>query len=260
MSHTGNPSIEAVPDPVRFLGIPIHPVSPSQVVRFLIQWGREDTFRRVCYVNVNTMNLAHWSGDLRRYLEKADLVFCDGFGVKWMAKILNLDIPCRLVANDFIDDFAVEVSITGQGVFVLGDEDGVADRFGELLVSRHPGYRHVGSYPGFFEKTGPENDAVVRMINESGAKYLLVGFGTPLQERWIEQNSQALQVQVAVCVGALFRSYTGLEKRAPPWMAGHGLEWLHRLVRHPLRHFRRYVVGNPELLARVLRARFPGKS
>lgn len=259
MDCAGDLTVETVPRPVRFLGIPIHPVSPAQLVRILSQWGREDTFRRVCYVNVHTINLAHKYADLRSFLEKADLVYCDGFGVKWMAKILNLDIPWRLSAPDLMDDFAAEVARRGQGVFVVGDEDGVAARFGELLASRHPGYRHAGSYHGFFEKTGPESDAVVRMINDSGAEYLMVGFGTPLQERWIEANSGKLRVKVAYAVGALFRWYIGLEKRAPVWMSDYGLEWLHRLARHPIRHFRRYIVGNPALLARVLRARFMGE-
>ncbi len=260
MSCRGNSSIEVLPDPVWFMGIPIHPVSPSQVVRILVQWGQGDKLRRVYYVNVHTMNIAHEQVDLRRALEKADFVFCDGFGVKWMAKILKLNIPWRIAAPDVMEEFAGEVAKRGQKAFALGDENGVAARFGELLASRHPGYGNAGSYHGFFEKTGPENDAVVQMINESGADYLFVGFGTPLQERWIEANSHRLRVKVVFAVGALFRWYVGLETRAPHWMADNGLEWLHRLSRHPLRHFRRYVVGNPALLARVLRARFMGES
>ena len=252
-------SNDTVPLPVRFMGIPIHPVSASQLVNIIVQWGREEKFHRVYNVNAHAMNLAHDQPDFRRCLQQADLVFCDGFGVKWAARIMKLDIPYRMTPPDWIDDFAAEVASAGQSVFALGDEDGIAAAFGELLASRHPGYRNAGSHHGFFEKTGPENDAMIEHINRSGAVHLLVGFGMPLQERWIEANSTALRIKVAIPVGALFRWYTGLEKRAPRLMSDHGLEWLARLVRHPLRNFRRYAVGNPLLLARVLRSRFFGE-
>ena len=255
-----NPSEEALPPPVWFLGIPIHPVSPSQLVRFAVKWAQEDKFRRIYGVNAHAMNLAHRHTDFRLYLQHADLVFCDGFGVKWMAKIVDLDIPYRMTPADWIDEFAAEVAEAGQSVFALGDEEGVAARFVELLASRHPGFCNAGSHHGFFEKTGRENDAVIELINRSGAEHLLVGFGMPLQERWIEANHHALRVKVAMAVGGLFRIYTGIEKRAPAWMSAHGLEWIPRLIRHPVRHFRRYVVGNPLLLARVLHARFTGRS
>jgi N-acetylglucosaminyldiphosphoundecaprenol N-acetyl-beta-D-mannosaminyltransferase len=34
-----------------------------------------------------------------------------------------------------------------------------------------------------------------------------------------------------------------------------GIEWVHRLLQEPRRMWRRYVLGNPLFLARVLRAR-----
>jgi len=255
-----NASEEVIPTPVRFLGIPIHPVDSSQLIRLAVKWAKEDRLRRIHNVNVHAMNLAYDDPDFRRCLEHADLVFCDGFGVKWMASIVKVHIPYRLTPADWIDEFAAAMVEAGQSVFALGDEEGVAAGFGQLLASRHPGFDIAGSHHGFFDKTGPENDAVIELINRSGADHLLVGFGMPLQEHWIEANQHALRVKVAISVGGLFRIYTGIEKRAPKWMAAHGLEWLPRLIRHPLRHFSRYVVGNPRLLGRVILARLTGSS
>ena len=242
-----------VPAPVKLLGIPIHPVSPDELVRIAVRWGGEDTKRRVYNVNVHAMNLASENPDFAAHLRKADLVFCDGFGVKWGAKLRGLAIPYRMTPPDWIDAFAAATAKAGQSVFALGDEDGVATRFQAALAAKHPGYRDAGSHHGFFAKAGPENDAVIDVINASGARHLLVGFGMPLQERWLEENASRLGPRVFLPVGALFRWYIGADRRAPRWMTDNGLEWLARFVQHPIRHFERYAIGNPRFLWRVMR-------
>ncbi len=249
-----------MPPPVRLLGVPIHPVSPEALVETIVAWGDGDRLRRVYNVNVHAMNLAARDATFCEALQRADLVFCDGFGVKWGARLAGLDIPWRLTPPDWIDAFARAAASAGQSVFALGDEAGVADDFQALLAQRHPGYRAAGSHHGFFEKEGPENDEVVAGINRSGATHLLVGFGMPLQERWLEANAARLDVRTVIPVGALYRWYIGLDQRAPRFMTDHGLEWLARLARNPIRHFRRYAVGNPQFLARVLWATFRGKA
>jgi UDP-N-acetyl-D-mannosaminuronic acid transferase (WecB/TagA/CpsF family) len=42
-------------------------------------------------------------------------------------------------------------------------------------------------------------------------------------------------------------------------MSQNGMEWLARLARHPVRHFRRYAVGNPLFILRVLRWRLDSR-
>lgn len=250
---------ELIPPPVSLLGIPIHPVSPAQLVAAAVAFGRGDRLRRVYNVNAHAMNLAADDPGFAAALRGADLVFCDGFGVKWGARLAGLEITHRMTPPDWVDAFAAATASASQKVYALGDEDGIAAAFQAELAARHPGYLAAGAHHGFFAKQGPENDAVIAAINDSGATHLLVGFGMPLQERWIEQNAARLAVRVAIPVGALFRWITGHEARAPRWMTGHGLEWVARLARHPVRHFRRYVIGNPRFLARVLRARLAGR-
>jgi N-acetylglucosaminyldiphosphoundecaprenol N-acetyl-beta-D-mannosaminyltransferase len=244
-----------VPAPLDLLGIPVHPVSPVSVVQAMIRWARGDAQRRVYNVNVHAMNLAERDSHFLEALRRADLVFCDGFGVKWGAALLGLNIPYRMTPPDWIDLFASAAGEAGQSVYALGDEEGVAAAFQRLLEQRHPRYRSAGSHHGFFQKGGPENEAVIEAINASGADHLLVGLGMPLQERWLEANAERLNVRVLAPVGALFRWYTGADWRAPRWMTDSGLEWFARLIRHPVRHFERYVVGNPRFFLRVLAQR-----
>lgn len=238
---------------ITLLGIPIHAVGARSLVSTLIGWGAGPVQSRTCYANVHAMNLAHRDPGFRAALQTADLVFCDGYGVKWGARLAGVKIPHRLTPPDWIDAFAAATAAAGQSVYALGDEPGVAGAFQNLLADRHSGYRAAGSHHGFF---GPhEEDAVIDQINASGAVHLLVGMGMPRQELWLVANAHRLRPRVLIPVGALFRWYAGLERRAPRWLTDSGLEWAARLARHPVRHFRRYMLGNPAFMLRVIASR-----
>jgi len=62
-------------------------------------------------------------------------------------------------------------------------------------------------------------------------------------------------VNVAFTCGALFDYVSGELRRSPKWMNDHGLEWLGRLIIEPRRLWRRYVIGNPLFLWRVVKQR-----
>ena len=79
--------------------------------------------------------------------------------------------------------------------------------------------------------------------------------GTPKQELWVEANAHRLDVDVLWTVGALFEYVSGRIRRAPHWMSDNGLEWIFRLAVEPRRMWRRYLLGNPVFLHRVLEER-----
>jgi Glycosyl transferase WecG/TagA/CpsF family len=49
----------------------------------------------------------------------------------------------------------------------------------------------------------------------------------------------------------VFNFITGRVKRAPLWMQRSGLEWLYRLLREPRRLWKRYIVNDIPVLARM---------
>jgi N-acetylglucosaminyldiphosphoundecaprenol N-acetyl-beta-D-mannosaminyltransferase len=81
---------------------------------------------------------------------------------------------------------------------------------------------------------------------------MIVGFGMPMQEQWLMENWDRLDVRVVIAGGAIFDFISGDLKRAPMWMNDHGLEWLGRLLIEPRRLWKRYIIGNPLFFARVL--------
>jgi N-acetylglucosaminyldiphosphoundecaprenol N-acetyl-beta-D-mannosaminyltransferase len=52
--------------------------------------------------------------------------------------------------------------------------------------------------------------------------------------------------------GAALEYAAGRKKLAPEWMSKHGMEWLFRLMQEPGRLWKRYLVGNPVFLMKVI--------
>jgi N-acetylglucosaminyldiphosphoundecaprenol N-acetyl-beta-D-mannosaminyltransferase len=114
---------------------------------------------------------------------------------------------------------------------------------------RYPGLQIVGTLPGYGAGAG-----AVAEINGSSADILLVGMGTPTQEKWIVRYGDQLDAPVIWAVGALFDFVSGKLPRGPRWMTDHGLEWLCRLAAEPRKLWRRYLIGNPLFLLRIMAA------
>ncbi len=93
---------------------------------------------------------------------------------------------------------------------------------------------------------------MIEDINAHGPRIVLVGMGTPKQELWVDRYADRLDGAVVWTVGALFDYVSGRTPRAPRWLADNGLEWIFRLAIEPQRMWRRYLLGNPVFLSRVL--------
>ena len=68
----------------------------------------------------------------------------------------------------------------------------------------------------------------------------------------MQANADRLDVDVLWTVGALFDVVSGKVPRAPGWLADNGLEWIFRLAIEPGRMWRRYLLGNPVFVHRVM--------
>lgn len=72
------------------------------------------------------------------------------------------------------------------------------------------------------------------------------------------RNWDRIDARVALTGGAVFDYVSGELKRGPRILTDNGFEWLARLLIEPQRLWRRYVIGNPLFLLRVLKQRLTG--
>jgi N-acetylglucosaminyldiphosphoundecaprenol N-acetyl-beta-D-mannosaminyltransferase len=126
----------------------------------------------------------------------------------------------------------------------------VADDLAQRLRAENPGLS-VAAHSGSPE---PSADAeTVGLIAAERPQVLLVAYGAPKQEMWIDRMGARLDtVAVAIGVGGAFDYLTGRVPRAPLWLRRAGMEWLFRLARQPWRI--RRMVALPAYALRVLLA------
>lgn len=210
------------------------------------------------YANIHALNLSYSYRWLREYFNQSDVIFCDGFGVILGARILGTELNNRNTPPDWVD-FVCQLCITNNfSLVLLGSKSEIVENAATCLSKKHPLLKIQFTHHGYFDKTPghPENEAVISAINTAKPDILLVGFGMPMQEKWIMENFDRLDVKVFLPVGAAFDYISGNVPRAPRWMTDNGLEWLGRLIIEPRRLWKRYLIGIPLFFWRVLKQRF----
>ena len=211
---------------------------------------------KIMYVNIYTMNIAYGDMTHKDSLNNADLVYCDGEGVRWGARILGKFLPQRMTSADWIWDLCEMCEGKSYSLYLLGGEESVAEKAAQKLREKFPELNVAGTYHGYFPKHGRENDKVIAAINDKTPDILLVGFGSPLQEKWIHENSEKLNSCVIWAVGAMMDFVSGKVPRGPRWMLDNSMEWVFRLIIEPRRMWKRYIIGNIIFFKRVITDRF----
>lgn len=207
---------------------------------------------KVTYLNAHASNLAAANDEFLGLLQRF-LVLNDGVGVDIAARVLKgASFPENLNGTDFTLRFLRTTSRHFR-IFLLGAKPGVAEDAASAIEALLPQHVVVGTRDGYFVAAGA--DEVVNEIKQSGADLLLVAMGNPGQEFWIDHHLAATGCRLGMGVGALFDFLSERIPRAPRLIRQMRLEWVFRLALEPGRLWRRYLVGNPLFLARVLRER-----
>ncbi len=231
---------------IHLLGIRFHKLTVCELIEYIVKVAKLKQKTIVGHVNIRAMNFAWelpWYKDF--FNNRADLVFCDGFGVLLGSKLHGncVDKKHRMTCPDYIENLALACEQKNVSLFLLAGKPGVTEKAIAKLTQIAPQLRIKGHH-GYFAKSGEENETVIEQINNFKPDVLYIGFGMPLQERWILDNIEKIDTKVFLPLGACLDFYTGTVYRGPKWMTDAGLEWFSRLLTEPRRLWKRYLVGN----------------
>jgi N-acetylglucosaminyldiphosphoundecaprenol N-acetyl-beta-D-mannosaminyltransferase len=232
-------------------GLPCADTYLDAAARHLVRCAAEGVDRRVVFVNAHCLNRSVHDAELERAIHSADLIFADGVGMAIAARIHGERLKHNVNGTDLFPHLCHYADAARLPVALLGGVPGVSEACADAIESRYPGIEVVWERHGYVEAQDEQD--IVRGINRSGARTLLVAMGVPRQERWIMDHRQVLEVPVVLGVGGLFDFVSGSVPRAPEGVRKLRLEWLFRLMVEPRRLFMRYVVGNPLFLLRAIR-------
>ncbi len=243
---------------VNLLGVNIDVVDTDGLCEKIVNFTTQESAHTVMYVNTDCMLISQKNEKYRQTLNTADLVYADGIGVVYGAKLWGHFLPGRSTGADFMPDFCRTFAEEGLRLFFLGAAEGVAEEAAGRLRRDISKLSIVGTHHGYFSPE--QNDELIVKINAAKPDIVVVGFGAPRQEFWIKDNADRLDAAVLWGVGGLFDFLSGRTERGPQWLLDHGFEWLCRLFVEPRRLWRRYLIGNTKFVLYLLHRRFFGRT
>lgn len=214
------------------LGVPVDAVSRREAVERIRGMLASNAQHHVMTPNSEMIVTSTKNKEFHNLLNTSDLNLPDSAGLLWAAKWTRQHLPERVTGVDTVINLCRSLNAE-HPVFLLGAGEGVAEKAAEKLKASNPQLKIAGTFAG-----SPWEDAedLIRRINESGAHLLLVAYGAPAQDIWIDQHIKHMpHVRVAMGVGGTFDFLAGVRSRAPKWMQKMGLEWLWRLIKEPRR-------------------------
>lgn len=198
-------------------------------------------------VNVNTINLANNLADFRDSLSRIDIKHPDGVGVYLASRFIfgKKGFKLKITGSDFYSELKKQSIINNWSFFFFGDKEETLSKISKVNPELHiKGMRNGYIY---------DNEKLVNEINKSNPDILLVGLGSPKQENWIVNQKSALNVNVIIAVGDGIKIFSGTKKRGPTFIQQLGFEWVVRLLYEPKRLWKRYLIGNPIFVLKVVK-------
>ena len=237
------------PITINILDIPVHDVTMAETLDLITQFVAQGKAHQICTVNPEFIMAAQNDLEFKHILNRSALNLPDGIGVVWAARRQGRVVRERVAGSDLIYQLADRAAKTGWKIFLLGAADGVADQTAIKLRSLYPGVKIVGAWAG--SPRPDDDDEAVRRIRATEADIVLVAYGAPKQDKWIDRNLARTGASVAIGVGGSFDFVVGTQRRAPQWLRRLNLEWLYRLVREPRRWRRQLAL--PRFVWKIMR-------
>lgn len=238
---------------MKFMNTEVDNLTMSEALNEIDKLITENKCAYVVTPNVDHIVQLETNSELREVYNHADLILTDGKPLIWISKVYGTPIKEKISGSDLFPLLCERATQKGHGMFFLGAEEGVADTAAKNLMKRFPGLKIVGTYsPSFgFEKSEKELLKIEELIKNANPHILIVGLGTPKQERYILHNRFKLGVPISLGLGASLDFEAGNVKRAPKWMSDNGLEWFYRFLCEPKRLFKRYFIDDVKILKLV---------
>lgn len=252
-----------------FLGIGLSCLSDRAFIDAVHQAVQTRSRLTVSFINPDYVLRAHQIDGLMDKMNRFDIVLPDGWGVVLGGRWLGHPVPDRQGNDDICPKVFALSAEYGLPNFLFGCGEGVPERAAGTLGAAFPGLPIAGTLHGYWDVArghpGRYDDADVAMmveeINASKPDILHVSLPTPMQQNWVWQVADQLNVPVIITGGSYLDHLAERVYWYPGWTNTLRLGWAYRLSREPRRLWKRYsldLAAYGRMLLREKRASRPG--
>lgn len=242
---------------LNILGIPVDTLTAAEIEDRLRMFLLTDTLHHIVTVNPEIVMWAQQDREYRSLLQTAALCLPDGVGLVLAARMRQSTIK-RMTGWELTHRLLRVAQEEHARVAVLGGDGHVTHVAALRMKKEFPGVQIIAAEAGpkiriehgLLRLDEGEHQLLVEHLRALKPDILLVGYGHPKQEKWIQHIHHELpSVKIAVGIGGVIDYLSGHVMRAPAVLRYFGLEWLFRLMRQPWRLPRIYTATVKFLLA-----------
>src|ERR1035437_5240918 len=195
--------------PIAILGVPFDNVSVAETLALAGEMIASGQPHYATTVGVDFLAEALDDVELRRILFDAHLVVAEDKTVVWASKILGNPLPGNVTVPNLIPQLLALAEQKKWRVFLLGGDEAVAEK----MRARHPKLQLVGTYlPPEKPLLEMDHADILRRLRAAKPDILLVAFGSPKPDKWINMNFREAGVPFVLGAGLTFDFLTGTGK------------------------------------------------
>lgn len=220
---------------VNILGVQLSMLTLQETMNLISEKINSDNKKLFHIITVNPEIAVQIQKDneLMGILKKADLLTPDGVGIVWASRILKNPVPERVTGYDLLLESLKRGNLHNWSFYFLGSDEEVNKNM-EIHVSKfYPNVKISGRHHGYYKIEDEEN--IVQEIESLYPDFLIVAFGSPLTDKWIEKYRNRINAKVVFGVGGSMDVITGKVQKTPEIWKKFNLEWLYRRIIMPER-------------------------
>ena len=231
---------------INIFGLRIDKAGYNDLLAFVEDSIKADLHSCIAYANANILNMIYNDNTLKEYINSFSVIHPDGVGAYLASKRLygNNGIKARFTGSDFYPLLAAKAIEKNWSVFFFGHKKSILEK----IKTNLPDLNVAGMNEGF----GFVEEDVIEKINKTNPQLLIVGLPSPKQEKWLFRNRDKISFGCAILTGDGIKVFAGIKIRGPKFIRALGFEWLIRIVSNPAVYWRRYIVGIPLFLYRIV--------
>jgi N-acetylglucosaminyldiphosphoundecaprenol N-acetyl-beta-D-mannosaminyltransferase len=206
------------------------------------------------YFNQNCFNIYQEFPVYKNLIDNKFSVYPDGIGIFLFNKFIIGTKTSRIDATELNAKILKELIENKVAVGIIGGNFKYEFIKNQCHINR---INFSGYQSGFFSEI--QFRQIIEEVKKFNSQIFLIGMGVPKQEIFAEQLTESLGGKIIICIGNYLEYYFGTRRRAPAVFRKLGLEWGYRLINEPARLWKRYLIGIPKFIYRVLKIKLVPK-